>query len=105
MARGITRLGTRDSSPSEPADSKPAKARKPAVAARVRAERPTPGGSTNAPPDQPWPPGAVPAASRQQIAPMSARIRQTDTTSNASTDLVVGRAPRAARNKITAQAA
>src|SRR5690242_19313360 len=83
MARGIMRLGRRDSSPSEPADPKPAKARKPDVAARVRAERPTPGGSTNTAPDQPWPPDAVPAASRQQIAPMSTRMRQTDTTSNA----------------------
>src|SRR5690348_14649957 len=104
MARGIMRLGTRDSSPSEPADSKPAKARKPDVAARVRAERPTPGGSTNTVPDQPWPPGAVPAASRQQIAPMSTRMRQTDTTSNARTDLVVGRTPRAASTQMTAHA-
>src|SRR5689334_7329217 len=105
MARGITRLGRRDSSPSEPADSKPAKARKPDVAARVRAERPTPGGSTNTAPDQRWPLGAVPADSRQQIAPMSTRIRQTDTTSNASTDLVVGRTPRAASSQITSHAA
>ena len=105
MARGIMRLGTRDSSPSEPADSKPAKARKPDVAARVRAERPTPGGSTNTAPDQPWPPGAVPAASRQQIAPMSTRMRQTDTTSNARTNLVVGRTPRAASTQMTAHAA
>src|ERR1700747_3247477 len=114
MARGIMRLGRRDSSPSEPADSKPAKARKPDVAARVRAERPTPGGSTNTAPDQPWPPGAVPAASRQggppapsrqQIAPMSRRMRQTDTTSNARTDLVVGRTPRAASTQMTTQAA
>src|SRR5437762_8092885 len=93
MARGIMRLGRRDSSPSDPADSKPAKARKPDVAARVRAERPTPGGSTNTAPDQPWSPGALPADSRQQIAPMSTRMRQTETTSNASTDLVVGRTP------------
>src|SRR5690348_12193846 len=105
MARGITRVGRRDSSPSEPADSKPAKARKPEVAARVRAERPTPGGSTNTVPDQRWPPGAVPAASRQQITPMSTRMRQTDTTSNASTDLVVGRTPRPASTRMTSQAA
>ena len=49
-------------------------------------------------------PGAVPAARRQKIAPMSTRMRQTDTTSNARTDLVVGRTPRAASTQITAQA-
>src|SRR6516225_11255719 len=105
MARGIIRLGTRDSSPSEPADSKPAKARKPETAASARAERPTPGGRTNTAPDGRRPPGAVPAASRQQITTMSTRIRQTETTSNASTDLVVGRTPRAASTQMTTHAA
>src|ERR1700757_919105 len=104
MARGIMRLGRRDSPPAEPADSKPAKARKPDVAARVRAERPTPGGSTNTVADQPWRPGAVPAASRQQIAPLRPQMRPADTTSNASTVLVVGRTPRAASTQMTAHA-
>ena len=36
---------------------------------------------------------------------MSTRIRQTDTTSNASTDLVVGLTPRAASTQMTAHAA
>src|SRR6266566_2765643 len=93
MARGIILVGTTDSSPSEPADSKPAKARKPAVAASAKVEAPTPGGRTNTRPDRVWPAGAVPAARRQTIAPMSTRMRQTDTTSNARTDLVVGRTP------------
>src|SRR4029077_8603590 len=84
---------------------KPAKARKPAVAASAKVEATTPGGRTNTRPDRVWPAGAVPAASRQKIAPMSTRMRQTDTTSNTRTDLVVGRTPRAARNQITAQAA
>src|SRR5436190_74317 len=105
MARGIMRLGRRDSSPSDPADSKPAKARKPAVAARVRADRPAPGGSTNTAPDQPWPAGAVPADSRQLMTPISTRMRQTDTTSNTSTDLVVGLTPRDAKSQMTAHAA
>jgi len=38
IARGIIRFGTRDSSPSDPADSNPAKARKPEVAASAKAE-------------------------------------------------------------------
>src|SRR6516162_6425572 len=105
IARGIIRVGTRDSSPSEPADSKPANARKPEVAASARAETPTPGGSTNTEPDKRRPPGAVPAARRQKIAAMSTRIRQTDTTSNVSSERVVGLTPRAARNQMTAQAA
>src|SRR5215468_11838393 len=105
IARGIIRVGATDSSPSEPADSKPAKARKPEVAASASAEMPTPGGSTNTEPDGRWPPGAVPAARRHQIAPISTRIRQTDTTSNARTDRVVGRTPRAARTQMTAHAA
>src|SRR5262249_38541468 len=104
IARGIIRVGATDSSPREPADSKPAKARKPEVAANASAEMPTPGGSTNTEPDGCWPPGAVPAARRHQIAAMSTRIRQTDTTSNARTDRVVGRTPRAASTPMTAQA-
>src|ERR1044071_4709653 len=95
MARGIIRVGTSDSSPSEPADSNPAKARKPEVAASASAETPTPGGSTNTDPDGRWPPGAVPAARCHQIVPISARIRQTETASNARTDRVGGRTPRA----------
>jgi len=98
-------VGTRDSSPSEPADSKPANARKPATAASAKADTPTPGGSTKTSPDRVWPSGAVPAASRQKITPMSTMMRQTDTTSNASTDRVVGRTPRAASTQITTQAA
>jgi hypothetical protein len=100
MARGIIRVGTSDSSPSEPADSKPANARNPEVAASASAEMPIPGGSTNTDPDGRRPPGAVPAARCHQIAPMSTRIRQTDTTSNASTDRVVGRTPRTARTQM-----
>jgi len=105
MARGIIRFGSRDSSPSEPADSKPAKARKPEVAASDRAAMPTPGGSTKTEPDGRWPPGAVPAVRCQKIAPISTRMRQTDTTSNSRSERVVGRTPRPARTQMTAQAA
>src|SRR5215469_6265944 len=104
IARGTARLGANDSSPSDPADSKPANARKPEVAASVSADRPTPGGSTKTEPDKRCPPGAVPTASRQKITPISTRMRQTDTISNASSDRVVGRTPRAASTAMTAQA-
>src|SRR5215469_9288532 len=103
IARGTARVGANDSSPSEPADSNPANARKPEVAASASAERPTPGGSTKTEPEKRCPPGESPAASRQKIAPMSTRMRQTDTTSNASTDRVVGRTPRAASTPMTTQ--
>src|SRR5215469_7458379 len=105
IARGIIRVGTRDSSPSEPADSKPAKARNPDTAASARTETPTPGGGTNTAPDGRRPPGALPAARRQKITAMSTRMRQTDITSNASSERVVGLTPRAARNQVTAHAA
>src|ERR1700752_4444080 len=105
MARGTTRVGAKDSSPSEPADSKPANARKPDTAANASADTPTPGGSTKTEPEKRGPPGARPAASRRKIAPMSTRMRQTDTISKPSTDRVVGRTPRAASTPMTAQAA
>src|SRR6266536_6348573 len=98
IARGIILVGRTDSSPSEPADSKPANARKPDVAASARVETPTPCGSTMTRPDRVWPPGAAPAARRQKITAMSTRMRQTDTTSKARTDRVVGRTPAGRQN-------
>src|ERR1700752_4052259 len=105
MARGTTRVGAKDSSPSEPADSKPANARKPDTAANASADTPTPGGSTKTEPEKRGPPGARPAASHRKIAPMSTGRRQPAPISKPSTDGGVAGPPRAASTPMTAQEA
>src|SRR5512144_2422125 len=105
MARGTARVGRRDSSPKEPADSNPANARNPKVAARATVPTAVPAGSRRKSSDTVAPAGAVPAPSLAKMTPTSTRMSSTDTASNASSDRVLGRTPRAASSQMTAQPA
>ena len=98
-------IGRFDSSPNEPAASKPANERKPTLAAKTTVESPTPSGSRTKSPEKPSPCGASPVASFAKITTTSARISTTAASSTASSERVVVRTFRVASSPITAQPA
>ena len=96
MARGTRRVGRSDSSPKDPADSKPAKERNPAVAASAMVEAGIPSGMRSTSASRPCPRGAVPPASATTITAMRTRMRATATASKPSRDRAAVRTSRLA---------
>src|SRR2546426_11178870 len=105
IERGTVLRGHLDSSPSDPADSNPAKDRNPNVAAKAIVVSEVPDGTSTKWPLRPRPCGAPPKASLAKMIAMRATITTSETPSNASSDRVVNRIPREARIQITAHAA
>jgi hypothetical protein len=92
------RRGSVDSSPSDPADSKPAKERKPKTEASAMVESVVPGGGEKTSSVSPRPAGAPPKTSLATITAIRTRITATDTTSKSSN---VRAAVRIARDAIS----
>src|SRR5919201_2712319 len=103
IERGIDRVGPLASSPNEPAASKPAKDRKPAVAASATVESEVPGGSLTKSAFTPWPCGEPPKTSLAKMTTTSAMIATTASSSKESSELVVTRTSREASSQISAQ--
>src|SRR3954452_22256591 len=98
------RSGRCDSSPTEPAASKPANDSNPNVDASASVDSPTPSGRFNTSAVRPWPAGASPAASLTTITAISPRINTIETASKPSSDRAAVRISRDAMNQISAQA-
>src|SRR5919198_3508333 len=103
IERGIRRVGPLASSPNEPAASKPANDRKPAVAASATVESEVSGGSLTKSTLRSWPRGASPNASLAKITTTSTRISTTATSSNDNSERVATLTSRDASNQISAQ--
>jgi hypothetical protein len=97
------RRGSVDSSPSDPADSKPAKDRKPKTDASAIVESVVPGGGEKTLSVTPCPPGAPPKTSLATMIVMSTRITPTDTSSKMSSVRAAVRIAREAMSQTAAQ--
>src|SRR5215204_1623965 len=91
IARGMSRRGSRASSPSVAAASNPAKERNPKTTPRKTAEAPVPWGTVKTEKSRVFPFGAVPVASLTKIMTLTIRIRATVVASMTSSTLVPSR--------------
>src|SRR5215212_4478601 len=91
IARGMTRRGSRASSPSVAAASNPAKERNPKTTPRKTAEAPVPWGTVKTEKSRVFPFGAVPVASLTKIMTLTIRITATVVASMTSSTLVPSR--------------
>ena len=103
IERGIARRGSVASSPSDPADSNPAKDRKPKTEASAMVDSVVPGGGAKTSSVIPRPAGAPPKTSLPTMIAISARMRATDTTSKSSSVRAAVRIAREAISHTSAQ--
>src|SRR5919198_5001414 len=99
----MRRVGPFASSPKEPAASKPANDRKPAVAASATVDSEVPGGSLTKSTFRSWPRGAPPKMSLAKITTTSTRMSATATSSKLRSERVATRTSRDASSQMTAQ--
>src|SRR5919197_3266874 len=99
----MSRVGPLASSPNEPAASKPANERNPAVAASATVDSEVPGGSFTKSRLTSCPRGAPPKMSLAKITTTSTRISATATSSKLSSERVATRTSRDASSQMTAQ--
>lgn len=103
MARGMSRLGSRVSSPRAAAPSKPAKARKPKTAAAAITATPVPLGRARKPASRVRPPGAVPVPGRTRITTSSRTTSTAPISSAVSSERVTTWISRRASSSTTAR--